>query len=253
MRRIIAYTQLVFLPPIPISGVYYFAKESIITEIFPFKKGEDNIMNNLNNGQKAINLLSVKSMVIMAILGAIAVVLMLFEIPLWFAPPFYELDFSEVPVLIGAFALGPIAGIIIEFIKIILNLIFTGTLTAGTGELANFLIGCSFVVPAAIIYHRNKSYKSAIKGLIIGTLCMVVLGAFMNAYVLLPAYAYFFKMPIGALVEMGTAVNSSINNLSTFVFYAVIPFNLLKGVVVSLITLLVYKRISGVIKSIIHI
>ncbi|NLO10142.1 MAG: ECF transporter S component [Clostridiales bacterium] len=210
-------------------------------------------MKDSNYKQKAISILSVKSMAIMAMLGAIAVVLMLFEIPLWFAPPFYELDFSEVPVLISAFALGPIAGIITELIKILLNLVITGTDTAGTGELANFLIGCSFVVPAAIIYYRNKTLKSAIKGLIVGTLSMVVLGAFMNAFVLLPVYAYFFNMPIDALVSMGTAVNSSINNLSTFIFYAVIPFNLLKGVAVSLLTLLIYKRISGVIKSIVGV
>src|SRR5690606_16298780 len=100
--------------------------------------------------QRAINLLSVKSMTIMALLGAISVVLMLFEVPLWFAPPFYELDFSEVPVLIGAFALGPVAGIIIEMLKILLNLVITGTDTAGVGELANFLIGCSFIVPASM-------------------------------------------------------------------------------------------------------
>lgn len=202
-----------------------------------------------SNNKKTIGLLSIRSMAIMAVLGGIAVVLMFFEIPLWFAPPFYELDFSEVPVLIGALALGPVAGIIIELIKILLNFVFTGTDTVGVGELANFLIGCSFVVPVAIVYYKNKTIKSAIKGLIIGTVCMVILGSFMNAYVLLPVFAYFYKMPIGSLIEMGTKVNPAIDNLSTFIFYAVTPFNLLKGVVVSLVTLLIYKRISGVIKS----
>lgn len=210
-------------------------------------------MMNTYNKEKTINLLSIKSMVIMALLGAIAVVLMLFEIPLWFAPPFYELDFSEVPVLIGAFALGPVAGVIIEMLKILINLVITGSTSAAVGELANFLIGCSFVVPAAIVYYRNKTIKNAIKGMIIGTVCMVFLGALMNAFVLLPAYAYFLTdMTIDKLIGMGTAVNSAITNMSTFIFYAVVPFNLLKGVVVSLITLLVYKRISGVIKSIIN-
>lgn len=201
--------------------------------------------------QRAINLLSVKSMTIMALLGAISVVLMLFEVPLWFAPPFYELDFSEVPVLIGAFALGPVAGIIIEMLKILLNLVITGTDTAGVGELANFLIGCSFIVPASMIYYRNKTIKTAIIGMITGTACMVVLGSFMNAFVLLPAYAYFFKMPVDALIEKGTKVNSKIKSMSSFVFYAVIPFNLLKGVAVSLITLVIYKRISGIIKTLV--
>jgi riboflavin transporter FmnP len=208
-------------------------------------------MKDSINKQKTLGLFSVKSMAIMAILAAATVPLMLFEIPLWFAPPFYELDFSEVPVLIGAFALGPIAGVIIEFIKILLNLVTNGTDTVGIGELANFIIGCSFVVPAAIIYYKNKTLKSAVKGLIVGTMIMVVLGAFMNAFVLLPIFAYFYKMPIDTLVSMGTAVNPAINNMSTLIFYAVVPFNIIKGVVVSLITLLIYKRISGVIKSII--
>ncbi len=207
-------------------------------------------MMNSNNKQKVISLLSVRSMTLMAMLGAIAFVLMYFEIPLWFAPPFYQIDFSEVPVLIGAFALGPIAGIIIELIKVLLFIVFKGTLTAGVGETANFLIGCSLVVPAAVIYYKNKTLKSAIIGLITGTVCMVTLGGFMNAFVLLPVFAYFFKMPVDALIAMGTEVNSAINNMSTLIFYAVAPFNLLKGIVVSLVTLLIYKRISGVIKSI---
>lgn len=202
-----------------------------------------------NNNQKSIALLSIKSMAIMAVLGGLAVILMFFEIPLWFAPPFYELDFSEVPVLIGALALGPVAGIIIELIKILLNFVFTGTITAGIGELANFLIGCSFVVPVAIVYHKNKTIKSAIKGLIVGTVCMVILGSLMNAFVLLPVFAYFYKMPIDSLIEMGTKVNPAIDSMSTFILYAVTPFNILKGVLVSLVTLLIYKRISGMIKS----
>lgn len=205
---------------------------------------------NSNNNQKSASLLSTKSVAIMAMLAGMAVILMLFEIPLWFAPPFYELDFSEVPILIGAFALGPVAGVVIELLKVLLNLVITGTDTVAVGELANFLIGCSMVLPSSIIYHRNKTLKSAIKGLVIGSICMVILGSFMNAFVLLPAYAYFFNMPIESLIAMGTKVNPAIDNMSTFIFYAVIPFNLIKGVAVSLITLLVYKRISRTIKSI---
>ena len=93
----------------------------------------------------------------MAMLSAISVILMLFEIPLWFAPSFYEIDFSEVPVLIGAFALGPLAGVVIELLKILLNLAINGTMTMFVGEFANFLIGIAFVVPAAIIYQRKKT------------------------------------------------------------------------------------------------
>jgi len=211
------------------------------------------ITTNSNNRQKTGSVLSTRSLAIMAMLAGMSVILMLFEIPLWFAPPFYELDFSEVPVLIGAFALGPVAGVIIELLKILLNLVITGTQTAGVGELGNFLIGCSLVLPATIIYYRKKTFKTAVIGLMVGSICMVILGNFMNAFILLPAYAYFFNMPIEALIAMGTRVNPAIDNLSTFIFLAVTPFNLLKGVAVSLITLLLYKRVSSGIKSIMEL
>jgi riboflavin transporter FmnP len=183
-------------------------------------------------------------------LSAVAVVLMLFEIPLWFAPFFYELDFSEVPVLIGAFALGPVAGIIIELVKVLLNLVINGTDTVGIGELANFMIGCSMVVPAALIYQKKKSRKSAIIGLLTGTAIMTAIGSVLNAFVLLPVYAYFYGAPLDSLIQMGTEVNPGIQNLSTFVLFAVVPFNLFKGTVVSIITILLYKRLSIIIKSV---
>lgn len=192
--------------------------------------------------------LSVKMIAQIGMLGAISVVLMLFEIPLPFAPSFYEIDFSEVPVLIGAFTMGPVAGALIELVKILINLIITGTDTAGVGELANFLIGCGLCIPAALIYRRVHSRKGAIVGMLTGTMIMTFMGCFLNAYVLLPAYAKAFQMPIDALVGMGTAVNGHINSLLTFVVFAVAPFNLLKGVLVSLVVFLIYKKISPILK-----
>ena len=181
-------------------------------------------------------------------LGAIATILMLFEIPLPFAPSFYELDLSEVPVLIGCFSMGPLAGAMIELIKIILNFVINGTMTAGVGECANFIIGCSFCVPAGIIYKRNKTKKNAIIGMVVGTLFMTTLGCFVNAYILLPTYATAFQMPIDSLIAMGTKVNAHIDSLFTFVMFAVVPFNLLKGVVVSVVVLGIYKKISPILK-----
>lgn len=192
--------------------------------------------------------LGTREIVTIGMLGAIAVVLMLFEIPLPFAPPFYEIDFSEVPVLIGCFALGPVAGVLIEFVKILLNLVINGSATAGVGELANFCIGCSLCIPAGIIYQRKKTKKGAMIGLISGTLIMTFLGCFINAYIMLPTYAKAFKIPIEGLIEMGTKVNASITDLFTFVMFAVVPFNLLKGVLVSIIVILIYKKISPIIK-----
>lgn len=182
-------------------------------------------------------------------LAAVAVILMLFSVPLPFAPSFYEIDLSEVPVLIGAFAMGPLAGAVIELVKILLNLVMNGTKTAGVGEFANFVIGCAFVLPAAWSYKRNKTKKNAVIGMIAGTAVMATIGGFINAYVLLPAYAAAFGMPIDALVGMGSAVNKAITSLSTFCLFAVVPFNLVKGVVVSFITMVLYKHISRLLKG----
>ena len=200
------------------------------------------VMNNANVKART----GVRTIVQAGMLGAIAVVLMLFEIPLPFAPSFYEIDFSEVPVMIGTFAIGPVAGAAIELVKILLNFIINGTTTAGVGEVANFLIGCALVVPAGIIYRRKRTRTGAIIGMAVGTVFMTLIGCLLNAYVLLPVYATAFQMPIDALVAMGTAVNGSIDSLFTFVAFAVAPFNLLKGVLVSLIVFLIYKKISPV-------
>ena len=188
-------------------------------------------------------------MVQVAMLAAAATVLMFFDIPLPFAPSFYKIDLSEVPVLIGAFAMGPLAGAAIELIKVLLNMVMKGTTTAGVGELANFLIGCAFVMPAAWIYKVQKTKKNAMIGMAVGTVFMATVGGLLNAYVLLPAYATAFGMPIDALVAMGTAVNKAITSLSTFVLFAVVPFNLLKGVIVSIVTMLLYKHISRLLKG----
>ena len=194
------------------------------------------------------NKLTTRMITQIGMLGAIATVLMLFEIPLPFAPSFYEIDFSEVPVLIGCFSMGPVAGALIELVKIVLNLLINGSMTAGVGECANFIIGCSFCVPAGIIYQRHKNKKNAVIGMIVGTLFMTLLGCFVNAYILLPTYASAFQMPIEALVQMGTKVNGNINSLFTFVMFAVVPFNLLKGILVSIIVLCIYKKISPILK-----
>lgn len=176
-------------------------------------------------------------------------VLYIFDFPLWFAPSFYKIDFSEVPVMIGAFALGPTAGALIELVKCLLKLVVKGTNTAFVGDIANYIIGCALIVPAAIIYQKKKTKKVAVIGMIVGTLVLVIVGCFMNAYVLLPTYGKAFGMPIDALVEMGGAVNPAITDVSTFVLFAVAPFNALKGIVVSAITLVLYKYVSPILKG----
>lgn len=209
-----------------------------------------NAVKNANTESKVNtkNKTNIKKIAQIGMLGAISVILMLFEIPLPFAPAFYEIDFSEVPVMIGCFTMGPLAGAMIELVKILLNFVINGTSTAGVGEVANLLIGCALVVPAALIYKKKRTKSGAIIGMITGTLFMTFVGCFLNAFILLPTYAKAFGMPIDALVGMGTAVNSHITSLPTFVIFAVAPFNLLKGFLVSLIVLLIYKKISPVLK-----
>lgn len=185
-----------------------------------------------------------KTLTKIGILGAVSFILMMIEFPLPFAPAFYKLDFSEVAVLMGGFALGPVAAVWIEALKVTLNLLFQGSITAGVGEIANFLIGISFVVPASMIYTKHKTKKNAMKGLIHGTIWMAVMGFVLNYFVLLPAYSYFLKMPIEALVGMGAAIIPAIDTKFKFVLLATTPFNLFKGIVVSVVTLYLYKHIS---------
>ena len=182
-----------------------------------------------------------------AIFSCMAGVLMLVEIPLFFAPSFYKIDLSELPILICTFYLGPVAGVIAELIKVCIKLLLKGTTTAFVGDFANFAVGCSFVLPASVVYHANPSRRSALSGMIVGTLVMTVFGSAFNAIYLLPKFAALFGMPLDVIVGMGTKVNSAITSVSTLVLFAVVPFNLLKGLVVSLLTFLLYKRISPIL------
>ena len=176
--------------------------------------------------------------------SAIAAILMFFEIPLFFAPSFYEIDLSEIPLLICSFYLGPLAGVIGELVKVIIKLVLKGTTTAFVGDFANFVVGCSLILPASIYYHVRKSKRSAIHGMILGTAVMTVFGSLFNAVYLLPKFAELYGMPLDAIIGMGTAINPYINNVSTLVLMAVVPFNILKGVVVSLLTMVLYKRVE---------
>ena len=179
-----------------------------------------------------------------AIFATMAAVLMLLEIPLFFAPGFYKLDLSELPVMICTFYLGPVSGVVAEFIKVLLKLLLKGTSTAFVGDFANFVVGCTFVIPASVIYHARPSKKTALLGMLAGTLVMTVFGSAFNALYLIPKFAQLFHMELEKIVAMGTSVNKSITSVYTLVLYAVVPFNLVKGVIVSVLTFLLYKRIS---------
>ena len=198
---------------------------------------------------KQDNLLNIKNIAIIGMMSALAAVLMIFEFPLPFiAPPFDKLDLSEIPVLIGAFMLGPVAGVIIEMIKILLNLLMDSTTTAFVGEFANFTIGCALVIPASIIYRRHKSKKTAVIGMVVGSIFMAIAGIFINAYVMLPFFSQTV-MPMENIIAMGTAIHPAIDNVLTFCLLTVAPFNALKGVLVSIVTIMIYKKISILLKG----
>ena len=192
-----------------------------------------------------------KNLVLMAMFSALAAVLMLWEFPIPFiAPNFYEIDFSEIPILVGSFIMGPVSGVIMEAVKIILKLLIKGTSTAYVGDFANFCIGVCLVVPASIIYQKHKTKKNAFIGMLAGTLFMAVAGVVLNYFVMIPFYVKAFGMPLEAIIGAGAKIQPLVTNKLSFTIVCVAPFNIVKGIIVSLVTALIYKHISAFVKTI---
>ena len=185
-----------------------------------------------------------RRLTIIAVCGAIAAVLHIFDFPLPFlAPGFYKLDFSELPVMLCGFYLGPSSAILCQALKILLKLLLKGTSTAFVGDFANFTVGCSMVLPALILYHTKKTRRTAIDGLILGTASMTVFGSAFNALYLLPTFAKMF-MPMESIIAAGKAVFPIVDSVWTLVLFCVVPLNLIKGISVSILTILLYKRVA---------
>ena len=198
---------------------------------------------------RAEALFSIRKIVIIGVFSAISFVLMLIEFPLPFAPSFYKFDFSDIPALIGGFAAGPLVGVMIEFVKVALNILLQGTTSGFVGEIANFVVGTAFILPATMIYRFKKTRNVALISCLVGTICIAIVGSLLNAFFLLPVYAIMFGSGVDAFIGMGAAINPAISNLTTFCLFAVAPFNLLKGVVDSVVTFLVYKQLSPILKA----
>ena len=182
---------------------------------------------------------------IIGICAAIATVLHMLDFPLLFlAPEFYKLDFSELPVLLCGFYLGPSATVACEGIKILLKLLLKGTSTAFVGDFANFVVGCSLVLPATVFYHMHKSKHSALIGLVIGSICITIFGSAFNAIFLLPKFADLYGIPLEAIIGMGAKIHAGIDSVVSFVFFCVAPLNLVKSITVSILTMLLYKRVA---------
>lgn len=180
-----------------------------------------------------------------AVLAAISLILFMpaFELALPFFPPWLKLDISAVPVLLAGFAMGPVGGLAVQAVKSLLHLFWSST--GGVGELADFLMGVSLMLPAALLYRYRKNFRTALIGLLAGIVCATVVGLLSNYYIMLPLYTQ--SMSMEEVIGAAASSNAAITDVKGYLVYGVLPFNLLKGVVVSLITLLLYKRVSPIL------
>jgi len=192
---------------------------------------------------KSGSLFSVFNMTRIAVLTALSVVLfMTIEIPII---AFYKLDFSNLPAMLGAFAMGPWPALIILVLKSAIHLLIKGLgSTMGIGDLADLIMGAALVMPAAFIYRRNKTRKSAVAGMTAGTLCMIVAGVLVNWLLLIPTYMVAYHMDLNAIIGMATKTLPFVDTEWKLLLCVTAPFNLLKGGVISLITFLIYKPLS---------
>ncbi len=195
--------------------------------------------------------MKVKKIAFIGLMGAVSAVLMLFRFPIPFMPPFLSFDLSGLMEMLGGFMFGPMAAACIIVVKILLQLVMQGSFSLGTGELQNLILSCSYVLPALIIYHRNKTKKMAITGMAVSTIFVSVMAVFTNLYLIIPFYVKLFGMSMDDIITMCRTVNPAMKNVTTMAVFGLLPFNLIKYGVTSLVTFIVYKRLSRVIKGII--
>ncbi len=194
----------------------------------------------------------VREIAFIGLLGAVSAVLMLLRFPLPFLPPFLSFDLSGVMEILGGYMFGPVAALLIIIVKILLQLVMQGSLSLGTGELQSLILSCSYVMPALLIYHCKKSKKTAIVGMAISTVFVSVAAVITNLYLIIPFYATLFGMTMGDIVEMCSAVNPAVKDAAGMVIMGILPFNLIKYGATSIVTFLVYKRLSRIIRGIIN-
>lgn len=195
---------------------------------------------------------TVKTIAFIGLMGAVSAVLMLLRFPLPFLPPFLSFDLSGVMEIMGGYMFGPVAAVLIIIVKILLQLVMQGSLSLGTGELQSFILSCSYVLPALFIYHCRKSKKTAVAGMVVSTIFVSVVAVFTNLYLIIPFYVSLFGMTMDDIITMCSAVNPAVKNTAGMVIMGILPFNLIKYGATSIVTFLVYKRLSRVIRGIIN-
>lgn len=194
----------------------------------------------VNKGQ-----LSVRNLATIAVLGAVSSVLFLVEVPVFPMVPFYKLDFSNVPALLGAFAMGPWHGVAVVFVKALLGLLHSSSM--GVGELGDFIMGAAMMIPAGYLYRSLRSRKGALLGMLAGLVCATAAASVVNLFILIPFYMNAFGMPMEAIVGMGAKLFPAVNSLESFVLLVTVPFNLIKWAVISVVTFLIYKPLSPIL------
>ena len=198
---------------------------------------------------KTKKVLTTKNLTMIAMLSAIAAVLMIFEIQLPFSPSFVKFDFSDLPVMLGGFLIGPFAGGIIAFMKILLHFLLNGTTSFFVGDLSNLLLTLSFVLPASFIYQQKKTKKTAIQGLLVSIICTSLLAIIFNLFLIFPLYLKVLNLKMVDLINMIHVVNPLVKDVFTMIVFSILPFNLFKYSIVSMITMLSYKKLSILFKE----
>ena len=183
--------------------------------------------------------LSVQYLTRIAVLTALASILFLIEIPV---VAFYKLDLSNLPVLLGAFSMGPVPGLIILLLKSLIGMLHSSSMYVG--ELADFIMGAAYVLPAALIYRRHKTRNTALAGMAVGTVVMIVVAVLVNWKIMIPFYMTAYGMPMEAVVGMATKAVPFVDTEWKLLLCVTAPFNLLKGVVLSSLTFVLYKHLS---------
>ena len=193
--------------------------------------------------------LTTKNLTMIAMFSAISAVLMVFEIQLPFSPSFVKFDFSDLPVMLGGFLIGPFAGGIIAFMKILLHFLLNVTTSFFVGDLSNLLLTLSFVLPASFIYQQKKTKKTTIQGLLVSIICTSLLAIIFNLFLIFPLYLKVLNLKMVDLINMIHVVNPLVKDVFTMIVFSLLPFNLFKYSIVSMITMLSYKKLSILFKE----
>lgn len=187
-----------------------------------------------------------RKLVLTAILGAIAYLLMMFKFPLPFMPPFMDFDLAGVPEMIGTFLLGPVSGLLIVLIKLLIKLATVGTTSMFTGEIQNFLLSASFILPSWFFYQRAHTKRQAFLGMLVGTLSAIIVACVSNIYFIIPFYATLYGLSMDAIIAMTQAVNPFVDSVGKLVIIGIVPFNLIKFGVSSSIVYLSLDRLRAI-------